>query len=117
MYNEQIESLITAALADGVLTEKEKQILFKKVGRTDAHGRLWHGNKNVNPTYFYITNIMPRQAQKTALPGLYFVKIFSQKSPSRKVGPCELTEVKYRSRYSFPAVFRPQKSQLKTQNS
>ena len=30
MYNEQIESLITAALADGVLTEKEKQILFKK---------------------------------------------------------------------------------------
>lgn len=30
MYNEQIESLISAALADGVLTEKEKQILFKK---------------------------------------------------------------------------------------
>lgn len=30
MYNEQIESLINAALADGVLTEKEKQILFKK---------------------------------------------------------------------------------------
>ena len=30
MYNEQIESLIHAALADGVLTEKEKQILFKK---------------------------------------------------------------------------------------
>lgn len=30
MYNEQLESLIDAALADGVLTEKEKQILFKK---------------------------------------------------------------------------------------
>ena len=30
MYNEQIESLINAALTDGELTEKEKQILFKK---------------------------------------------------------------------------------------
>lgn len=30
MYNEQIESLVKAALTDGVLTEKEKQILFKK---------------------------------------------------------------------------------------
>ena len=30
MYNEQIEALISAALADGTLTEKEKQILFKK---------------------------------------------------------------------------------------
>lgn len=30
MYNQQIEELINAALADGVLTEKEKQILFKK---------------------------------------------------------------------------------------
>ena len=30
MYNEQIESFINAALADGELTEKEKQILFKK---------------------------------------------------------------------------------------
>lgn len=30
MYDEQIEGLISAALADGVLTEKEKQILFKK---------------------------------------------------------------------------------------
>lgn len=30
MYNEKMESLISAALADGVLTEKEKQILFKK---------------------------------------------------------------------------------------
>lgn len=30
MYNEQIEALISAALADGVLTEKEKQVLFKK---------------------------------------------------------------------------------------
>ena len=27
MYNERIEQLIKAALADGVLTEKEKQIL------------------------------------------------------------------------------------------
>ena len=30
MYNEQMEALISAALTDGVLTEKEKQILFKK---------------------------------------------------------------------------------------
>jgi hypothetical protein len=30
MYNEQIENLINLALADGELTEKEKQILFKK---------------------------------------------------------------------------------------
>lgn len=30
MYNEKLETLITAALADGVLTDKEKQILFKK---------------------------------------------------------------------------------------
>jgi hypothetical protein len=30
MYNEQIENLINLALSDGQLTEKEKQILFKK---------------------------------------------------------------------------------------
>lgn len=30
MYNEELEMLIDAALADGVLTDKEKQILFKK---------------------------------------------------------------------------------------
>lgn len=30
MYNEELELLIEAALADGELTEKEKQILFKK---------------------------------------------------------------------------------------
>lgn len=30
MYNEQLEQLIDAALADGELTENEKQILFKK---------------------------------------------------------------------------------------
>ena len=30
MYNEQLEQLIDAALADGELTEKEKQILFRK---------------------------------------------------------------------------------------
>ena len=35
MYNEKIENLIKAALADGVLTEKEKQILFK---RAEAEG-------------------------------------------------------------------------------
>lgn len=34
MYNEQIESLINLALADGELTEKEKQILFKKAEST-----------------------------------------------------------------------------------
>lgn len=30
MYNAQLESLIEMALADGVLTEKEKQVLFKR---------------------------------------------------------------------------------------
>ena len=30
MYNEQLEQLIDAALTDGVLTDKEKQVLFKK---------------------------------------------------------------------------------------
>lgn len=30
MYNEELENLIDAALADGILTEKEKQVLFKK---------------------------------------------------------------------------------------
>ena len=30
MYNEQLENLINRALSDGELTEKEKQILFKK---------------------------------------------------------------------------------------
>lgn len=34
MYNEQIEQLVNAALADGKLTEKEKQILFKKAQAT-----------------------------------------------------------------------------------
>ena len=29
MYNERIENLIKAALADGVITEKERQILFR----------------------------------------------------------------------------------------
>ena len=35
MYNEKIEDLIKAALADGQLTEKEKQILFR---RAEAEG-------------------------------------------------------------------------------
>ena len=35
MYSEQLENLINAALADGELTEKEKQILFK---RAEAEG-------------------------------------------------------------------------------
>jgi hypothetical protein len=35
MYNEQIENLINLALADGELTEKEKQILFKKAEAAD----------------------------------------------------------------------------------
>ena len=30
MYNEKLEALITAALADGVLPDKEKNLLFKK---------------------------------------------------------------------------------------
>ena len=30
MYDERIEGLIKAALADGMLTEKEKQVLFKR---------------------------------------------------------------------------------------
>lgn len=35
MYDERIEQLISAALADGVLTEKEKQILFKRAQEQD----------------------------------------------------------------------------------
>ncbi len=35
MYNEKLEQLIDAALADGELTEKEKQILFKKAQAMD----------------------------------------------------------------------------------
>ena len=35
MYSEKIEQLISAALADGVLTEKEKQILFKRAQEQD----------------------------------------------------------------------------------
>lgn len=30
MYNEKIESLIAAALADGILTDKERQILIRR---------------------------------------------------------------------------------------
>lgn len=30
MYNEQIEKLIELALADGELTQKEKDVLFRK---------------------------------------------------------------------------------------
>ena len=30
MYNEQIEKLINIALSDGTITEKEKQILYRK---------------------------------------------------------------------------------------
>ena len=30
MYNEQLEKLVEMALMDGELTEKEKQVLFKK---------------------------------------------------------------------------------------
>lgn len=33
MYNEQLETLINAALADGVLTDKEKEILFRKASQ------------------------------------------------------------------------------------
>lgn len=35
MYNEKLEQLIDAALTDGELTEKEKQILFKKAQAMD----------------------------------------------------------------------------------
>lgn len=58
MYNEQLENLIEMALMDGELTEKEKQILFKKA---DGFGvdldefemvldaRLFEKNKNDAP--------------------------------------------------------------------
>ncbi len=36
MYNKELEELIDAALADGVLTEKEKQVLFKKAKEMDV---------------------------------------------------------------------------------
>lgn len=35
MYNEKLEALITAALADGVLTDKEKNLLQE--GRGHGH--------------------------------------------------------------------------------
>ena len=37
MYNEKLEELIDAALADGVLTEKEKQVLFKKAQKSGCY--------------------------------------------------------------------------------
>ena len=37
MYNEKLEELIDAALADGVLTEKEKQVLFKKAQESGCY--------------------------------------------------------------------------------
>ena len=46
-----------------------------------------------------------------------FVNIIYQKSGIRKGYYIVLTDVKYRSRYSFSLFFIPQKSQLQTQNS
>ena len=37
LYNEKLEELIDAALADGVLTEKEKQVLFKKAQESGCY--------------------------------------------------------------------------------
>jgi hypothetical protein len=42
MYNEKIENLINFALADGELTEKEKQILFKKAEEAGIDLSLIH---------------------------------------------------------------------------
>ncbi len=50
-------------------------------------------------------------------PSFYFVKFIYQKTALQKGSSCALMNVKYRSRYSFLPFFRPQKSQLKTQNS
>ena len=46
-----------------------------------------------------------------------FVNIIYQKSGIRKGYYIVLTDVKYRSRYSFSMIFVSQKSQFKTQNS
>ena len=57
MYNDQIESLINAALADGELSEKEKQILFKKAEASGIdldefemilEGRLFEKQQSLN---------------------------------------------------------------------
>ena len=57
MYNDQIESLINAALADGELSEKEKQILFKKAETSGIdldefemilEGRLFEKQQSLN---------------------------------------------------------------------
>ena len=57
MYNEQIESLINMALIDGELTEKEKQILFKKAESLNIdldefemvlQGRLFEKQQSLN---------------------------------------------------------------------
>ena len=37
MYNEKLEALITAALADGVLTDKEKNL---QIGRASCRERV-----------------------------------------------------------------------------
>ena len=39
MYDEKIEQLISAALADGVLTEKEKQVTYKESGSETLESR------------------------------------------------------------------------------
>ena len=57
MYNEKIETLLNAALADGNITEKEKQILFKKAEEQGIdldefeiilEGRLYEKKQSLN---------------------------------------------------------------------
>jgi hypothetical protein len=60
MFNDQLELLINAALADGELTEKEKQILFKKAEAQGIDldefemildGRLYEKLQSLNKTH------------------------------------------------------------------
>ena len=55
--------------------------------------------------------------RKSDYENLLFCKGLSQKSLQSKIDSLVLTNVNYRLRYSFPSIFRSQKSQLQTQNS
>ena len=69
MYNEKIENLINFALADGELTEKEKQILFKKAEAAGIDldefemvldARLYEKQKSQNAESNQIQNAAPK---------------------------------------------------------
>ena len=65
MYDERIEQLISAALADGVLTEKEKKILFK---RAQAQGiDLYEFEMVLDARLVELQKVEKEKAAKSAL--------------------------------------------------